>query len=300
MIHGTARVSSSVINPSPIKPAVMIRLVYASPRSASRRTARTICGTRTVFNTPPASKMYMLFGTVVEMVNISACRVPLPNKYTNSMSRKNPMTRERAVPAAMSMLAETSRLVCRRSSVVGPGPPLIPGGTAPPEPPALIPGGTDPPSPAESFPIPISDIKFLCRCGAQRGQLILRGLAPCHRTGSRFAASSLAPFLGHLADSQEAGGDKNDAGSNCDCPTRGAVLGDLHLDVERTSDRLTGLRHQLRGNRHDAVGLGSYLSVGRYGVSGSDLDRLDRFDRKPLGVLRVEHKFHLDRPGIGI
>src|SRR5512133_298599 len=272
MIHGTARVSNSVINPSPIKPAVMIRFVYASPRSASPRIARTICGTRTVFNTPPASKMYMLFGTLVAMVNISACRVPLPNKYTNSMSRKNPMTRERAVPAAMSMLAETSRLVCLRSSVDGPGSPLIP-------------GGTTPPSPPEPLPIPISDIKFLCWCGAQRGQLILRVLTARRRPGTGLAASSLAPFLGHLADSQEAGGDKNDASSNRDRPTGSAVLGDLHLDVERTSDRPTGLSHQLRGNRHDAVGLGSYLSIGRHGVLGSDLGRLDRFDREPLGVL---------------
>jgi hypothetical protein len=41
-----------------------------------------------VFNTPPASKMYMVFGTVVAIVNISACRVPLPNRYTSNMSRK--------------------------------------------------------------------------------------------------------------------------------------------------------------------------------------------------------------------
>jgi hypothetical protein len=80
MIAGTASVSSTVINPSPISPAVMIRLVYASPRSRSLRIARTICGTSTVFSTPPASKMYMLFGTVVASVNISACRVPLPKR----------------------------------------------------------------------------------------------------------------------------------------------------------------------------------------------------------------------------
>ena len=72
----------------------MIRLVYASPPSLSPRMARTIWGTSTVFSTPPASRMYMLFGTVLAMVNISACRVPLPNRNTSSISRKNPITRD--------------------------------------------------------------------------------------------------------------------------------------------------------------------------------------------------------------
>ena len=71
--------------------------------------ARTIWGTSTVFSTPPASRMYMLLGTVLAMVNISACRVPLPNRNTSSISRKNPITRDRAVPAAITALAEISR-----------------------------------------------------------------------------------------------------------------------------------------------------------------------------------------------
>ena len=133
----------------------MIRLVYASPRSLSLRMARTICGTKTVFNTPPASRMYMLFGTVVAMVNISACRVPLPNRYTSSMSRKKPITRERAVPEAIRTPADTSRLVCRRSSVDGPGSPLIPAGTTPSCAPESGPDGL--------ILGVVSDIKFFCR-----------------------------------------------------------------------------------------------------------------------------------------
>src|SRR5215217_274687 len=279
MIQGTASVSSSVIKLRPIRPAVMIRLVYASPRSASPRMARTICGTRTVFSTPPASRMYMLFGTVVAIVNISACRVPLPNRYTNSMSRKNPMTRENAVPAAIRTLAEISRLVCLRSSVDGPGSLLRPG--------ELILG------------VDVSDNKSLYWRRRQRSELILRPLTPCRRPGPRFTACRLGPFPSHLANSQEAAGDENDAGSNRDHPTRGAVLSNLHFDVEWASHGPPGLGHQLRGNRHDAVGLGSYLSIGRRGVLGSDLGGLGRFDSKPLGVLGVEHKFDLDRSGIG-
>ena len=126
----------------------------------------------------------MLFGTVVAIVNISACRVPLPNRYTNSMSRKKPRTRDNAVPDAMSMLAETSRLVCLRSSVVGPVSVLIPGGTAPPDPPGLIPGGAA--RPERPGPVPeelilgldVSDIKFLGRRRAQRWQLILSSGIP--------------------------------------------------------------------------------------------------------------------------
>src|SRR5215207_7070345 len=73
--------------------------------------ARTIWGTSTVLRTPPASRMYMLFGTVLAMVNISACRVPLPNKNTNSISRPKPSTRDTRVPATMIALAEINREV---------------------------------------------------------------------------------------------------------------------------------------------------------------------------------------------
>jgi len=73
------------------------------------------------------------------------------------MRRKKPRTRDNAVPAAISTLAEISRLVCLRSSVVGPGSPPIPG--------ELILG------------VDVSDIKFLSRRGAQRGKLILSGIA---------------------------------------------------------------------------------------------------------------------------
>jgi hypothetical protein len=52
------------------------------------------------------------------------------------------MTRDKAVPAAIKTLAETSRLVCLRSSVVGPG--------SPPIAEELILG------------VELSDIKFLC------------------------------------------------------------------------------------------------------------------------------------------
>src|SRR5215210_1037546 len=68
--------------------------------------ARTIWGTRTVFSTPPASRMYMLLGTVFAMVNMSAWRVALPNRKTSSISRPKPSTRESSVPAAIRALAE--------------------------------------------------------------------------------------------------------------------------------------------------------------------------------------------------
>jgi hypothetical protein len=79
------------------------------------------------------------------------------------MSRKNPSTREVAVPAAISALAETNRLVWRRSSVFGSSVPApIPGGTTPPRPPGSGPGGL-------TLGVDVSDIKSLCRRGAERG-----------------------------------------------------------------------------------------------------------------------------------
>jgi hypothetical protein len=45
------------------------------------------------------------------MVIMSACRVALPNRNTSSISRKNPITRDRAVPEAITALAEISRAV---------------------------------------------------------------------------------------------------------------------------------------------------------------------------------------------
>ena len=87
----------------------MIRLVYASPRSLSDLTARTNWGTSTVLSTPPASRMYMLFGNWLAMLNMSACRVLLPNRKASSISRKKPSTRDRAVPDAITAPAEISR-----------------------------------------------------------------------------------------------------------------------------------------------------------------------------------------------
>ena len=121
MITGTSAVSTAVIAASTTTPTVMIRFVYASPPSGRFRIARTICGTSTVFSTPPASRMYMLLGTVLAMVNMSACRVALPKRNTSSISRKKPITRDSAVPAAITALAEISR-------ADGPGP----GGVASP------------------------------------------------------------------------------------------------------------------------------------------------------------------------
>ena len=109
MMAGTARVRAMVISASPSSPSVMIRLVYASPRSLSVLIARTSCGTSTVLSTPPASRMYMLFGNWLAMLNMSACRVLLPNRKASSISRKKPITRDRAVPAAITAPAETSR-----------------------------------------------------------------------------------------------------------------------------------------------------------------------------------------------
>ena len=51
----------------------------------------------------------MLFGSWLAMLNMSACRVPLPNRKASSISRKKPITRDSAVPAAMTAPAETSR-----------------------------------------------------------------------------------------------------------------------------------------------------------------------------------------------
>ena len=53
----------------------------------------------------------MLFGTVFAMVNMSACRVPLPNRNTRSISLKKPSSRDTMVPAAITALAEISREV---------------------------------------------------------------------------------------------------------------------------------------------------------------------------------------------
>src|SRR3954470_348654 len=55
--------------------------------------------------------MYMLFGTVFAMVNMSARRVLLPNRKTSSISRKNPSTRDSRGPDATTALAETSDAV---------------------------------------------------------------------------------------------------------------------------------------------------------------------------------------------
>jgi hypothetical protein len=52
--------------------------------------------------------MYMLLGTVLAKVNMSACRVPLPNRSTSSINRPKPSTREVSVPAAIRAPAETS------------------------------------------------------------------------------------------------------------------------------------------------------------------------------------------------
>ena len=57
----------------------------------------------------------MLLGTVLAMVNMSACRVALPNRNASSISRKKPITRDSAVPPAITALAEISR-------ADGPGP----------------------------------------------------------------------------------------------------------------------------------------------------------------------------------
>ena len=124
MITGTSAVSTAVIAASTTRPAVMIRFVYASPPSGSPLMARTICGTSTVFSTPPASRMYMLLGTVLAMVNISACRVPLPNRNTSSISRKKPITRDSAVPPAITALAEIS--LAARPDSVAPRPDSVP------------------------------------------------------------------------------------------------------------------------------------------------------------------------------
>ncbi len=51
----------------------------------------------------------MLFGTVLARVNMSACRVPLPNRMTSSTNRPKPSTRETAVPAAITAPDEISR-----------------------------------------------------------------------------------------------------------------------------------------------------------------------------------------------
>jgi hypothetical protein len=59
------------------------------------------------------------------------------------------------VPDAIRTPADTSRLVCRRSSVDGPGSPLIPAGTTPSCAPESGPDGL--------ILGVVSDIKFFCR-----------------------------------------------------------------------------------------------------------------------------------------
>jgi hypothetical protein len=54
---GAATTSSTVTASRKSAASVITRFVYAVPPSASLRIARTSCGTSTVLNTPPASRM---------------------------------------------------------------------------------------------------------------------------------------------------------------------------------------------------------------------------------------------------
>jgi len=97
----------------------MIRFVYDSPRSLSFFTARTICGTSTVFSAPPANRMYRLFGTVVAIDRMSACRLAEPSSHAAITTRTNPRTLDTIVPAAMIAVAESSRPVPRSGFCAG-------------------------------------------------------------------------------------------------------------------------------------------------------------------------------------
>src|SRR5215211_1167228 len=106
------------------------------------------------------------------------------------MRRKNPSTRDIAVPAAMSALAETSRRVWRSSSVVG---------------------------------VEASDIELLCRHVAQRRVLIL-SCAPADWRAGPSTCWSFGPVPGHLTNTQRSGGYEDHTGGNGDRPPGGAVL----------------------------------------------------------------------------
>ena len=56
-MSGAATTRTIVTTMRKIPAAVTTRLVYASPRSGSLRSARTSCGTSTALKTPPASRM---------------------------------------------------------------------------------------------------------------------------------------------------------------------------------------------------------------------------------------------------
>src|SRR5918997_3167182 len=268
MITGTSAVRTAVIAARTSSPAVMIRLVYASPPSGSDLIARTICGTRTVFRTPPASRMYMLLGTVLAMVNISACRVPLPNRNTSSISRKKPINRDSAVPAAITALAEISRLDAPAARVPAPSE-----FTSAPEArrgPGR-PGSTGSGSPAGSRPdwvvvSAIASIRGRRRdrqrrwSGASPGQLDdlrrvrRRGRAEGGRRGRgenrrrlvpRRDRGRPSPLSGHGPDPQRGAADQHQPRAEGDHPTCGPVLGDLHLQLGRGAHRTLGHREQL-------------------------------------------------------
>src|SRR3954453_895404 len=198
--------------------------------------ARTICGTRTVLRTPPASRMYMLFGTVFAMVNMSARRVLLPNRKTSSISRKNPSARDSRVPDAINALAETSDAVrpvpdCA-SLVAGVGVVVVSGITG------------------------VRGRGWTAGHGSLGRQR--RGQGTGGRLGKRGGCGRRAA---DLADPQCGTAAEQDEGCSRDGPASGAVLGHPDVDRPRPADRRSTRGLQLRPHRYRPVGLGGHLRV---------------------------------------
>src|SRR5215210_6049583 len=192
--------------------------------------------------------MYMLFGTLLAMVNISACRVPLPNRNTSSISRKNPITRDSAVPAAITALAEISRaarrdswwvafvsVASRSGSVVASGMTRV----------RRVRGATSPGT--GQFGLVGANARRRCR-GQDSG-------------GFRIQCGLLGLLPGDGPDAERSGAEQNQTRGQGDQPAGRPVLGHLHLDVKWLPDLAAGQGLQLGGHGDDAVGPRGHLDV---------------------------------------
>src|SRR3954470_22422450 len=219
--------------------------------------ARTICGTRTVLRTPPASRMYMLFGTVFAMVNMSARRGLLPNRKTSSISRKNPSTRDSRVPDAINALAETS-------DAVRPAPADV----------SLVAGVRV---------VVVSGIT-----GVRRGGGTARGGSLGRQRRGQGAGSWLGKrgrcgrCTSDLADPEGGAAAEQYERRRGDGPAGGAVLGDPDVDGLGPANRGATGGLQLGPHRHGPVGLGGHPRVRGEVLAGPDQGCLDRFDGQPL------------------
>src|SRR3954470_1569385 len=100
-IAGASTTQPMVTTARTTKPKVRSRLVKSWPPSSWFLIARTSCGTSTVLKTPPASRMYRLFGIVFAAVKMSP-RSAVPMAAASRAIRTNPSRRDSTVPAAIT------------------------------------------------------------------------------------------------------------------------------------------------------------------------------------------------------